>query len=169
MVGQPAGQADPLLEAAGEGVDRLVAAIREVDQLEQVVDDNLASLPGLPVAGGVEVEILANRELVVDAEEVGHVAEPAVNTLRFPAHVGAVDEGAAGGRLEKCGEDSQSGRLARAVGSDEAEDLSLRDAERDVVEGNPFSVQLGQAFDNDHWTVPVSESPLARNEPLLTV
>ena len=43
------------------------------------------------------------------------------------------------------------GRLARAVGAEEAEHLGARDLEGDVVKGDPPAEALRQVTDRDGW------------------
>src|SRR5262249_52126382 len=71
------------------------------------------------VRGGEEFEIFNHLHVVVDAEEVRHVAHEAANVLgavvdRKPAH-----RRLAPGRVEQRGEDAHGGRLTGAVGADE--------------------------------------------------
>src|SRR5215207_4938024 len=53
-----------------------------------------------------------------------------------------VEVDAAGGRLVDAGEDVEEGRLAGAVRPDQADDLSARDNEVDVVDGDQSSELL---------------------------
>ena len=101
----------------------------EVDELEQAVDQAGPTPRGDPVAGGEELEVLVDAQVVVDAEHVGHVAEP-------PAHVA----GAVGGVVpedrqrpdvgsQQGGDHRERRRLAGPVGADEAEDRARRHGE----------------------------------------
>ena len=47
-------------------------------------------------------------------------------------------------------EEADRGALARAVGADEAEDLSLADGEAQVVDGHEIAVPLREVADFDH-------------------
>ena len=163
IVDQGARQAHALLQATRERVDELALALGHADQRQQVVDDLLAPLLRLSVARRIEVEVLADAELVVHAEEVGHVADAGVDLLTFLGHVGAVDERPAAGGFEERGENTQRRRLARAVGADETKDLALRHLERDVVQRQAAAVGLGQVLDRDHCTDPESESQPVAN------
>src|SRR5207245_4532894 len=68
-------QAESLLEPARERIHGLLATILQSDELEQVGNHLLSTRPRLPVAGGVEIEVLGDGQLVVDAEKIRHVAE----------------------------------------------------------------------------------------------
>ena len=162
---QRARQARALFQAAGKSVDQLVLALRHADQREQVLDDLLTPALGLPVAGGVKVEVFGERELVVDAEEIGHVSDPGVHLLAFFRHIGAVDVGLAIGGLEQRCQDAKGRGLAGAVRSHETEDLSLRHLEGDMVEGGAFAVDLGQVLNSDHATPPERDSQVEEKLP----
>src|SRR5450759_2279699 len=157
VVDKGPGQAQSLLQAARQSIDELVSPVRQADELQQLADDLGATLLGLAVARGIEIQVLRHRELVVNAEEVGHVADPGVNPGRVLRHVCAVDRSVAARRLEERGEDAQGGRFTRSVGTDKAEDLALRDLERDMIQRRSLAVDLGQVFRADHFTVPVNE------------
>ena len=100
VVDQGARQADPLLQTSRQGVDELVLAFGQADEREQVIHDRLSPSLLLPVARRVEVEVFADGQLVVHAEEIRHVADARVHFFPVPGHVGAVDEGFAFGRLQ---------------------------------------------------------------------
>src|SRR6266540_77787 len=89
-----------------------------------------------------------------DVLERSHVVEEA-DVLKGPRHAErrdfvrrqtgdrpAVEVDAARGRLVHAGEDVEEGRLAGAVRPDEADDLSARDDEVDVVDGDQPSELL---------------------------
>ena len=82
---------------------------------------------------GVEGEVLAHREVGVEAEALRHVGEVALHRLGLPRHArrgagvavrATADPGVAGARPQHAGEHAQGGRLAGAVGADEAEQLA---------------------------------------------
>src|SRR5205823_6568850 len=77
VVDEHAGDAQALLHAAGEGVNEGGFFFGEVGELEDLVDDLAPSLPGDLEGGGEELEVLIHRQVVVDAEEVGHIADDA--------------------------------------------------------------------------------------------
>ena len=145
-----AGQSQPLLHAPAQGVDLGLATIGEVDQLQKLARDRRPLAPRHAVAGGVELEVLGGGQPVVDAEEVGHVADQVADLARILGDRDAGHGGVAGvGRAQR-GQDPDGGRLARPVGTDEAEDLALGDGEGDLVQGDPAPELLVEALDRDH-------------------
>ena len=62
----------------------------------------------------------------------------------------------AGGGGEVAGQDAHGGRLAGAVGAEEADDLAGRHVEGHVADGGVVAVVLGQVADVDHGQPPVS-------------
>src|SRR6187549_1679400 len=68
-------------------------------------------------------EVLAHGELKVEARVLEDHAEPAAHLGRLGPEVGAEDADGAFVRMGQGGEDTEQGRLAAAVGPEEAEDL----------------------------------------------
>ena len=160
IVDEGVGEAQPLLHAARQGLDVLVALVAEVDELEEVADH--PSPPGGrdPVAAGEEVEVLPDLHVVVDPEDVRHEAEDAPDLVGVPGDGEAGDLGLAARRPQQRGEDAQRGRLAGAVGPDQAEDLAGLDGQVDAGDGQRAVVALDEALganDRGHSTVPVIE------------
>ena len=58
------------------------------------------------------------------------------------------------GRRQDAGQRSQSGRLARPVGADQAEDLAAFDGERQLVDGQRQVICLGEFLDSYHVVIP---------------
>ena len=75
LVQQHAGQAEPLRHAARQARDQGVALVAEVDQLEHLLALLAPVRPLDAVGGGEELQVLDHLHVVVDAEEVGHVAD----------------------------------------------------------------------------------------------
>ena len=94
LVQEDAGQAEPLRHAARQAGDQGVALVAEIDQVEHLLAFLAAFRPLDAIGGGEEFEILDHLHVVVDAEEVGHVADDAANVLGA-----VVDRVAAHGRL----------------------------------------------------------------------
>ena len=94
-------QAETLRHAARQARHQGVALVAEVDQVE----DPLAFLAAFPaldaVGGGEELEIFADGEVLVGAEEVGHVADVAADEIAVARDVPAEHFSAAGGRGER--------------------------------------------------------------------
>ena len=84
-------------------------------------------------ARGVE-QVLARRQVVVEADGVGQVADPALDLERLAHRIEAqhLDRAAAGLGQPEHHQDGR--RLAGAVGPEQAEDLAAADAEVDRVD-----------------------------------
>ena len=83
----------------------------------------------------VEVEVLIGRERAVDGYRLGDVADAGAHAQAVVADVVAGHERAALGGLEQRGEHADGGRLARAVGPEQAEHLARSDREGDAADG----------------------------------
>ena len=105
VVDQRPGEAEALLQASRQCIDRLVTPVGETDQLEQVGRDFLTPGSRNPVASGVEIQVFGGRQLIVDTEEVRHIAQSIVHQVRMLDDVGPVHECPAAGRLEQRSQD----------------------------------------------------------------
>ena len=144
------GQAETLFHSPAERVDLGFAAFSEVNQLQQLGRDPPAAAAGHAMASGIELEVLLSGQPVVDAEEVGHVADQRPHRCRVLADRDAADRGPTSIRRCQGGEDADGGGLAGSVGPDEAEDLALGHAEADIRHRDLAAVPLAQLLDSDH-------------------
>src|SRR5262249_43816269 len=90
-------------------------------------------------------EVFPDREIGIEAERLREIARLRSSLARRPAE----DLGAAARRFHDPGENLKRGRLAGAVGPDEAEDLSLADLEADPAHGIERVVTLPQISQRD--------------------
>ena len=99
--------------------------------------------------GGVG-EILHRREMIVEADGVGQIADTPLDLERRARRIEAEHADLAGRNLGQAQHHQDRGGLAGAVRPEQAEHLALADAERDRVDGNRLAVALGQALRRDH-------------------
>ena len=126
--------------------------VHQVGQLEHVADDRLAAGAVDAVGRGEEVQVFFDRQVFVDAEEVGDVADLLAHRLRLPQDVDAVDLHPAGEIAEQRRQHLDGRRLARPVGADEPEHFPRGDLQRDAADGRQLPVAHPQAFhvDDEH-------------------
>ena len=153
VVDQGLGQAEPLFHPLGEPVDVVVALVGQVEKVEHFADDLLAVRPRDLVGDREEIEKLPDLHAVVDAEVVGHEADHAAHGHRLGRHRKAGDPPLAGRRPQQRRQEPDRRALARAIGPDETEDLTLADGEAQVVDGDEVSVTLGEVDHLDHEIV----------------
>ena len=117
------------------------------------------------VAPGVEGQVLPCGQAVVDAEEVGHVADVVAGGVRVTRHLDTVDHGAPRGGFQQGGKDAEGRRLAGTVGADEAEDLAVGHLEAEAGQGIEVGIALGEVLDKDGrgGAVPVTHAEGARS------
>ena len=104
---------------------------------------------GAPLQAAVVAEQAAHGHLLVEAALLGQVADAIAR--------GAVSRGAEHLDLPCVGQQDvhdhpQRGRLARAVGADEAVDRSLGHGEREAVDGGDAVESLGDVGEADRWS-----------------
>src|SRR5436190_1490768 len=83
-----------------------------------------------------EPDVLIDGEALVQGKALGHVADAPLDAFGVAAHVDAADGRGPARRLEQSAQHANRRRLARAVRAEEAEDLSLADVERQMIDGD---------------------------------
>lgn len=112
----------------------------EFDEAENVVDAFFQFRRGDPEDFSVEAQQLLGGEKFVIVGQLGQVAD-ALAGDGF-ANVDAEEFGRAAGGADEAEEDVHGGRLARAVGAEEAENLAAADREVEAVDGD-FDAGVG--------------------------
>jgi hypothetical protein len=137
---------EPLSHAAGEPLHEVVGAIGEVRPLEGDAD---SAGDVLDVGqAGEQLEVLARGQLAVQLRLVAEHADQAPGRVEA---VGRRIAHAAARRLGQCRQDPEERRLARAIGSEQAEHLAGVPLERDVAQ-HPASSELpGDARRDEQW------------------
>ena len=136
VLDQHVGEAEPLAHAPGVGLDGAVAGLRQADPLQQLVDARLGLGVGDAVEPGRVAQVLAARHGPVEADVVGQVADVPLDLERVARRVEAEDLGRAAGRLGQAEQHQDGRRLARAVGTEEAEHLALADVQVERADGD---------------------------------
>jgi hypothetical protein len=141
---------EPLGHAAAEARDQRLALIAQLDQPEHVVADLPPRRALDPIGGGEELQVLDHLHVVVNAEEVGHVADQPADFFRVRIDRVAADVRLAPGRLEQRGQNPHRGRFARPVRPDITEQVPLVQLQREVVDRAEIAVGLGKVLGFDH-------------------
>ena len=172
LVQQRDADVDAPLHAAAELVDAVLLAVDEGDELQHLVDPLLERVPGQPVHPPPEHEVLAGAHVRVEGDVLWDHADGLLDRLRVAHHGVAGDGGVAAARLEQAAQHGDGGALAGAVGTEEAEDLALLDAEADAVDGEDAfggSYCLRSSLTSTMLTgAPSPASRLPRTPPLYT-
>ena len=116
----------------------------ETDLVEDLVDGRLRLVLAEAVEPGRVAQVLAPGHVLVEADRVGQVADPALDLARLPGRVEAHDGCLAVGRLGQPEQHQDRRRLARAVLPEQPEDLARVDLEVEPVDGRQRPVLLGQ-------------------------
>ena len=144
---QDLGKAQALAHAAREGRDPLVGRRRAGRRARARRRCAGRARPRRsPTSARGVAQVVARRELIVEADRVRQIADPALDLERL-AHRVVAERLAPARRVTSVKpEQHQDGRrLAGAVGPEQAEDLAGADAEIDAVDGERRAVALGQA------------------------
>ena len=143
------GQLQSLADAQGQGRRQRIGMAIEVELTQGSGHGLIAVCTLQPVEPGMQHQVLAYAQLLVQREGLGHVADPhpglhAAGRHRLPEQLGT-----ALGGIEQPGQHLHGGRLATTVGAEKAEDLALADAETDAVDGGEAAEAPGQAVGLD--------------------
>jgi hypothetical protein len=123
-------------------------AVFEVEPVERVLDPLVRDRPGHLVQVGEKSEVRRRRHLLVQRRFFRE--EPEVMAHRRLGGAVAGDADLTGRGLDQPREHFQRRRLPRAVGTDDAEHLALRDRKAAVDDGREPAVGLREAGDLDH-------------------
>src|SRR5687767_623852 len=125
----------------------------EVDELESVVSAAPAIGLAEPARARVRADedVLEHRHPGEERDVLERPCDAAADDLVWgePQQIFAVVENRAGIRLVESRDDVEGRRLARAVRADQAEDLTLGDVERDVVEGDDSPEAASEVLDGE--------------------
>ena len=123
-----------LLPATGQTSRELSALALEAGELEHPALARLADLARHLVDAREKVEVLVDREVVVERELLGHVAELLADVLGAQLTDLARQAHLARARFQQAAEHLDGGRLARAVGAEQAVDLAVTDLQVDALD-----------------------------------
>ncbi len=151
---------EALAHALAVGAHHVVAAVAELEALEQLVDARLAVLDAVHV--GVEAQVLLRGEVEVEHRVVRDEADGAAHRHGVLAHVVAGHLDAAGARREQRGQHAQRGRLAGAVGAEDAQEAAALEAEGEALQHLAAAERLAQALDLDLERRASAAGPLVR-------
>src|ERR1035438_10544973 len=90
------------------------------------------------------------RQLIVERELLGHVADEALDPLQLTRHVQAGNARLAVARLEQAAQEANHRGLAGAVRAEEPENGAFGYFETNVVNGGEVAEPFGQPFALDH-------------------
>ncbi len=138
-------------------------AVGELDQGQHLVDALPADGARDAVDEGVELEVLAPGELVVERWVLEHQADALPYSGRVEGHVDAGHSRSPGGRCQQRAEDRDRRRLSGAVRPQKTKDLAGTDFEVDPLDRLELAVSLHQARSlNDRVTHSIHTSDSAR-------
>src|SRR5438270_6106223 len=159
VVQQRRRQRDFLPHAARIAREEVVAALPEIEQVQQRRDPAIAkpALNMVEIAG--EFEELAGAELVVEGGGVRHVADQRLGFLRLGRNVDPGHPGVAAARSQQAHEHLDGGCLAGPVGTEEAEQLPGAHLQVQVLYRREAAVALGQEAGGQHRAQSTDGSP----------
>ncbi len=143
------GEGQLLLHAVGiigNEFFRLVGELHEFEQLGGALSCG-GAVEAVHASG--KAEELGAGEAAEQGHAFGHDPDLALDFDGMRVEIDAEDFDASGAGREQAGQHFDGGGFTRAIGAEEAEELSGGDAQVDVVNGYEFSEAAGQAFCRD--------------------
>ncbi|CAO3437987.1 hypothetical protein [Azospirillum argentinense] len=156
LVNHRDGEGQALALAEGQAVRQRLHRVGEAEALRHRRDPVGKDVLGHLEQAGVQLQVLPDRQLRIEREGLGHVADAPPGLDVAGVHRLPEQPGLALARLEQAGQHLHRRRLAAAVGAEEAEDLAARYAEADMVDRHETAEAHGQALrlDGDVACVP---------------
>ena len=150
---QAAGQVEALAHAAGVLRDEPVGMRQEPDEVEHLLGPLAAEAAGHVAQGRLELHVLAPGEQVVGLQRhvLHHVADASAHLTGLPGDVEAAHAGRARRGREQRRQHPDGGGLARAVGSEQPDDVARLDVEVEGVD-SPAGAERpreGLGFDDE--------------------
>src|SRR6185312_4503758 len=138
------GEAETLAHAVRIGADAAVADRLETHLGERVLDAGVGVLARDAHEPRRIAQVLARRQVLVEADRIRHVADAALDLERLSHRVEARDPHPSLAGLGQAQQHQDRRRLAGAVRPEQAEDLAGPDLEVDAVDGRRALVALDQ-------------------------
>ena len=135
--GERAGDLDAPLVAVAEAAGERLGARTKAELGEQAVGDRARRRPAQAAGDRAGLDVLAHGQVPEQPHDLERPGDAPRRDLarRQPGDVLAAAQHPPLGRLQLAGQDVHERGLARAVGSDQAEDLAGLEAERHPIEG----------------------------------
>jgi len=144
------GQPHPLPEALGERSNGTGEILLQLGGPDRLREQRLAPLRSQTAEVRHHAEILLNQHLGVEGRLLGQVADVLLRSQGIALDVYATDANRPGTGLEEARQHADQGRLARSIGTEQADDLPSTDAKRDVGKRDEISVLLADRLNLDH-------------------
>ena len=161
LVNQASRDFDAPPHAAREVLHLFVAPLRQLDRVEQFVDQPLPLFARDAVQLGVDDQVFFDAQFEIAGHRLRDDADRMAHAVGLLDHVEAVNHGRAGCRRQQRRQHADQRRLAGAVWSEQAEELAGLDAERDAFDGGEVAeflddvLNVDRRSDDDVHMVPV--------------
>src|SRR5712692_4145691 len=144
MVQLPLGQFNAPLHSTGECFHSIASTIQQADARQNLFNSLLQRGSAQTVKVSLMPEVFVRREFRVDALRLKYDSDMPPQRRRFANHVQAHNLSSAGAWHHERREDPKQSGLATSVGSEEAEQFSRANVERNSVEGRSILVTMDQ-------------------------
>ena len=136
---EPARDLQPPAHPARVSLHEIVGALGQAHHVDQVLRPLAPHAPAEIVEAAVDVDILPSGEVEVGGQRLRNHADRFAHAHRIARDVEAGDESLSRGRHDQRRQHPAERGLARAVGSEQAEQLAAPHLEAHVVDGGEFA------------------------------
>src|SRR5260370_9064307 len=150
IVKQGGRQVQTPLHASAERFNFVAGAIRESDQIQDVVDCLLCLRTGERIKRREKSQIVAGGKLVIERHVLRDESDLQLDRVGVTLNLLAFGEDFTGIRVQQSWNDGDGGRFAGAVRSQQADGLSAISAKTDAGDGNQLPVILRKLFHFEH-------------------
>ena len=144
MVEKAHADVEPALHSSRVALRPIAGAIGQPDELQDLRDALVEQLPRQALEPAEEAQVLASRQVRVDRQVLGHVADGGLGIGGVDVDRPAVDDDLAAVAPEKPADHRDSGGLAGAVRTQQAVGLAGRDREADAGDSGSVAEALPQ-------------------------
>src|SRR5271169_4165266 len=144
-----AAESQPLFPAAGKLRRQAVHIGSEAVELDNFFDTAFESSSIEAVDAAVKLQILRDRQVVIQAVILRHITDALAHDLGIHAHVQSLHMSGATAQRQKSSEHFDDGGLAASIGAEKAENFALLDAETHVIDGGNLAEPPDKVFGGD--------------------
>ncbi len=148
-VQKAAGDLETALHAAGEFLHLIVAAIPQFEELEQFFCALATNLAGHVIEHAMDLHVFPGGEVAVEARILKDDAEALTGLVLMGSRIEPVELDRAAWWLQQGSEHFDGGGLPCSVGTEEGEDFSFGNVERDIVDGGKGTEGFDEVMDSE--------------------
>ncbi len=150
LMHQRTSQREPLLVAQRQFHGLGIGILAQVELIKGPGQPLFAPCAAQAIGRGEKIQVLPCSEIAVERKFLRHIADALARVCAGRAQIGARNAQRAGRRWQQAAEHAKSRALARAIGTEQTEDLALPHVEADALDRLERPEKAAQLFHFDH-------------------